>query len=653
MNLGYNELTGSLPSQLGQMTAMKTAYSYYVGFVNSNDFGGSQIPTQFGYMTAFTSMGYGLYSAGLGGTVPSELGCLSILNTDFRVNNNDHTGTVPTELGQLTGITANFFVSVNQYTSSPLPTEIGQLTSVKTYLGLLEMPCTGTLPTEIGNMVEMISRFKLNGNSFSSTIPTQIGRLTKMVGKFDLSSNMFTGDVPTEVQALSSGVTDSWQVTTGNSIGTYVPTQVPIPAPTTVPIPAPTTVPIPAPTAVPIPAPSPLPSFLPSALPSALPTSGPTVMPGHPSRVPLPAPSPAPTIPAPSVVPVPAPSAVPVPAPSAVPVPAPTAAPQLAPSSVPMPQPTAVPSPSPTPRPTLPSPHPTLAPSSVPTPHPTPAPSSVPTTPGPMLAPTIWTVPTLAPSANTKQVAAGQADSTTALLGALGGLLSCGLLYSAWLYKRRSGDEGRKPGARRLAAEVELGHANVGLKGTAVAQFQGPWVIDSYLLANVVDGKVEITESGEFGHVRHPPSAICATESGEVVRTDGWSVAPGSDPIDGPVVWTKDGAEVVWARPGGPSSRMLPEDWEWDPSHADGRDQDWDPFERDPSHADAQLSHSRSLAVDDAAECYTFNMDGFWGGGLDGAKWTWGAAGAAEAETDTGTMSARAFICADSTQPAF
>mmetsp|Transcript_87186 Transcript_87186/g.247531 ORF Transcript_87186/g.247531 Transcript_87186/m.247531 type:complete len:250 (-) Transcript_87186:1444-2193(-) len=202
MNLGYNELTGSLPSQLGQMTAMKTAYSYYVGFVNSNDFGGSQIPTQFGYMTAFTSMGYGLYSAGLGGTVPSELGCLSILNTDFRVNNNDHTGTVPTELGQLTGITANFFVSVNQYTSSPLPTEIGQLTSVKTYLGLLEMPCTGTLPTEIGNMVEMISRFKLNGNSFSSTIPTQIGRLTKMVGKFDLSSNMFTGDVPTEVGRL-------------------------------------------------------------------------------------------------------------------------------------------------------------------------------------------------------------------------------------------------------------------------------------------------------------------------------------------------------------------------------------------------------------------------------------------------------------------
>ena len=110
-------------------------------------------------------------------------------------------------------------------------------------------------------------RFYLSDNSFSSTIPTQLGRLTKMFAKFVLSSNMFTGDVPTEVgrlrrclpsllssnmfsgdipirrtppsfrapltprspsqvQALSSGVTDSWQVKTGNSIGTYLPTPV-------------------------------------------------------------------------------------------------------------------------------------------------------------------------------------------------------------------------------------------------------------------------------------------------------------------------------------------------------------------------------------------------------------------------------------------
>ena len=37
---------------------------------------------------------------------------------------------------------------------------------------------------------------------------------------FELNSNKFCGDVPTEVQALSSGVTSGWKITTSNSIGT-------------------------------------------------------------------------------------------------------------------------------------------------------------------------------------------------------------------------------------------------------------------------------------------------------------------------------------------------------------------------------------------------------------------------------------------------
>ena len=83
---------------------------------------------------------------------------------------------------------------------------------------------------QIGNMVKMTSRFKLNSNVLSGTIPTQVGRLTKMFAKFDLGSNKFCEDVPTEVQALSSAVTDSWSVTTGNSIGTYCIAPTPVSA---------------------------------------------------------------------------------------------------------------------------------------------------------------------------------------------------------------------------------------------------------------------------------------------------------------------------------------------------------------------------------------------------------------------------------------
>ena len=57
-------------------------------------------------------------------------------------------------------------------------------------------------------------------NSFTGPLPTELGRLNQLAGSFRFKSNKLCDDVPTEVQALSSGVTSDWQVTTGNSFGT-------------------------------------------------------------------------------------------------------------------------------------------------------------------------------------------------------------------------------------------------------------------------------------------------------------------------------------------------------------------------------------------------------------------------------------------------
>ena len=173
------------------------------------------------------------------------------------------------------------------------------------------------------------------------------------------------------------------------------------------------------------------------------------------------------------------------------------------------------------------------------------------------------------------------ARRTAVLLGALCSVLlcCCCALCGACLYKRRRNgkeEEGRKLGG--LAAEVELGIVSVvdlGASspmpaalvnpmqaGGAFAQLQGPWVIDGYLPANVVDGVGTVEINGK----EHPPSAICVDESGKLFRADGWAVAPGSDPIDGPIVWTKDGVEVMWERPGASSRKLMHQDW--DPSHA-------------------------------------------------------------------------------------
>ena len=83
-------------------------------------------------------------------------------------------------------------------------------------------------------------------------MPTELGRLDQMTQGFRFYSNQFCGsDVPTQVQALSSGVTSNWQVTTGNSFGTMCPPSAqPSPVPTT---PAPSTSKLPSPVPTPQP----------------------------------------------------------------------------------------------------------------------------------------------------------------------------------------------------------------------------------------------------------------------------------------------------------------------------------------------------------------------------------------------------------------
>ena len=51
-------------------------------------------------------------------------------------------------------------------------------------------------------------------------MPTELGRLAQLITGFYFHSNQLFSDVPTQVQALSSGVTSGWKVTTGNSFGT-------------------------------------------------------------------------------------------------------------------------------------------------------------------------------------------------------------------------------------------------------------------------------------------------------------------------------------------------------------------------------------------------------------------------------------------------
>jgi len=106
------------------------------------------------------------------GTLPAEIGNLTAL-TLLYLNNNQFSGTIPSEIGNLTALTV-LQLYTNQLTGS-IPTEIGNLVLLQN-LQLHTNQFSGTIPTEIGNLV-LLTYLNLQNNQFSGTLPSEIGNL--------------------------------------------------------------------------------------------------------------------------------------------------------------------------------------------------------------------------------------------------------------------------------------------------------------------------------------------------------------------------------------------------------------------------------------------------------------------------------------------
>ena len=105
LDIGYNELTGALPTQLGMMTKIVTAANN--GFLSGNLHTGETIPTELGALTGMTKGGWFMYQSKLGGTIPSELGRMSVMTDGFYLHFNQLSSSIPTQLGQLESLSAN------------------------------------------------------------------------------------------------------------------------------------------------------------------------------------------------------------------------------------------------------------------------------------------------------------------------------------------------------------------------------------------------------------------------------------------------------------------------------------------------------------------------------------------------------------------
>lgn len=192
--LGSNDLSGSVPTQLGQLSLIDG--NFYLN-VNSLTLG---LPSQIGKLTAVTHTS--TRDNLMTGSLPSELGlmtCLSGLN----LYSNSYSQLIPSQLGDLTAL--RHLNSNDAAFSGWYPSELGPLNLLT--LQFRSSLLSGPLPTQLG-LLDSVILLDFRSNPLSTSLPTQLGQLDTLDpnGKLYLFSSQLCDDVPTELQALSSGM---------------------------------------------------------------------------------------------------------------------------------------------------------------------------------------------------------------------------------------------------------------------------------------------------------------------------------------------------------------------------------------------------------------------------------------------------------------
>ena len=112
----------------------------------------------------------------LTGTIPSEIGLLTAITTSLILSEGGLSGTIPSEVGLLTAITGSLDISINRLTGS-VPTELGMLTAVAGSFDINANSLSGTVPSELGLLSGITGWFHLYSNRLSGTLPIELGKL--------------------------------------------------------------------------------------------------------------------------------------------------------------------------------------------------------------------------------------------------------------------------------------------------------------------------------------------------------------------------------------------------------------------------------------------------------------------------------------------
>ena len=189
INLAWNDLTGELPPELGNLTNLGSLY------LHSNDLTG-EIPPELGNLANLQWLVLG--GNDLTGEIPPELSNLTNLRElDLRFN--DLTGEIPPELANLANL-GSLYLHFNDLTGE-IPPELGNLANLQ-LLSLADNNLTGEVPPELGNLANLGSLY-LHSNDLTGEIPPELGSLANLEW-LDLAENDLTGELPPELADLAN-----------------------------------------------------------------------------------------------------------------------------------------------------------------------------------------------------------------------------------------------------------------------------------------------------------------------------------------------------------------------------------------------------------------------------------------------------------------
>ena len=188
LSLSINNLTGTLPAELGDLTSLSRLWMWH------NSLSG-EIPKELGNLSQLIELR--LNNNSLSGPLPTELSNLSKLQK-LVLESNSLSGEIPSILGNLSQL--RLLQLANNGLSGEIPKELGKL-SLLQELGLSGNSLFGELPEELADLSNLQS-LSLGINSLSGEIPKGFGRLSQL-RSLSLYRNALSGEIPEEIGSLS------------------------------------------------------------------------------------------------------------------------------------------------------------------------------------------------------------------------------------------------------------------------------------------------------------------------------------------------------------------------------------------------------------------------------------------------------------------